>query len=321
MISVTICTYNRASRLKEALKSLAAMSVPADLRWELIVIDNNSKDDTRAVVEDLAKTSGLPVKYIFEANQGLCHARNAGIKAARGEIIAFTDDDVTVDSYWLGHLKHIFDQFDCIGVAGKIVPVWTCKKPPWLESDGPTPLMSGVILSFDLGEELRDINTPSFGANMAFRKIAFEKYGLFRTDLDRSGNSLLSGGDTEFGRRLLQGQERLIYVPQAIIYHPVEQHRIEKRYFQSWYFGYGRSSMRRTGISANAARCFGIPTYLFRSLLANFLHWVFTLSSQRRFYYKLELYRVAGEITESLSMARQGKEDTSCVSPRESGGH
>src|SRR5262249_35027180 len=157
---------------------------------ELIIVDNNSTDDTRAVVADFGRVSGIKVRYIFEAQQGLCYARNTGIKAAKGEIIAFTDDDVTVDPQWLRRLTSAFEQFECLGVAGKIVPVWPYQKPLWLQMEGPIRLMS-VIVSFDLGEELCEIVIPPFGANMAFRKVAFEKYGFFRTDLDRSGNDLL----------------------------------------------------------------------------------------------------------------------------------
>ena len=306
MTSVIICTYNRVNSLQKTLKSLEATVLPAELPWELIVVDNNSSDATRAVVEGFARTSRFPVRYVFEGTQGLCHARNTGITVARGEVIAFTDDDVTVDPYWLWHLTRTFDQYDCMGVAGRIVPVWTCKKPSWLEMDGPYRLMSAIV-SFDLGEELCEIKTPPFGANMAFKKTAFEKYGLFRTDLDRSGSSLLSGGDTEFGRRLLQGQERLIYAPQAVVYHPVEPQRTEKKYFQLWYFNYGRSSIRYPGIPANAACYFGVPTYLFRNLFASFLQWALTLNLRRRFYHKLRLYQVVGAIAESYSFAKKDR--------------
>src|SRR6266540_2548384 len=126
MISAIICTYNRANSLQKTLKSLEDLVVPANLSWELIVVDNNSRDDTRAVVEGFARTARFPVRYVFAGRQGLCHARNTGITVARGEVMAFTDDDVTVDPCWLWHLKRTFDQCDCMGVAGRIVPVWTC---------------------------------------------------------------------------------------------------------------------------------------------------------------------------------------------------
>jgi len=306
MTSVIICTYNRAKSLQKTLHSLAAMTLPADWLWEVIVVDNNSCDDTRAVVAGFARTARFPLRYVFEGRQGLCQARNTGLTVARSEVIAFTDDDVTVAPYWLWHLKRTFDQFNCLGVGGRIIPVWTCQKPSWLELAGPQRLMSAIV-SFDLGEEPREVKTPPFGANMAFKKLAFAKYGLFRTDLDRSGSNLLSGGDTEFGRRLLQGQERLVYAPHAVVYHPVEPQRTEKKYFQRWYFDYGRSSMRYPGVPANAPCYFGVPAYLLRRLCASFLHWAVTLNLRQRFHHKLRLYQVAGAIAESYRLARQGK--------------
>src|SRR6266576_376499 len=123
-ISLVICTYNRAFSLGRTLESLRQMSVPRDLEWELIVVDNNSTDNTRAVVQKFARTAGLTISYFFEAKQGLCHARNAGVANANGEVIAFTDDDVRVAPQWIRELAATFRQFDCIGVAGKSVPAW-----------------------------------------------------------------------------------------------------------------------------------------------------------------------------------------------------
>jgi glycosyltransferase involved in cell wall biosynthesis len=82
MTSLILCTYNRAASLKQTLESFAQMQVPADLSWELVLVDNNSSDDTRAVAEACAKDCNLPLRYIFEPNQGISFARNAGVRAA-----------------------------------------------------------------------------------------------------------------------------------------------------------------------------------------------------------------------------------------------
>ena len=96
-ISIIICTYNRSESLKRTLQSLKEMSVSDDIEWELLIVDNNSTDNTREAVNDFTKTSGLNCRYVFESKQGLSNARNRGVKEACGEIIAFTDDDVIVD--------------------------------------------------------------------------------------------------------------------------------------------------------------------------------------------------------------------------------
>src|SRR5262245_54525978 len=108
MLSVVICTYNRAERLRETLESLRKIRTPAGIAWELLLIDNNSSDDTKAVALGFARHFGWALRYIFEEKAGLCHARNRGVKEARGEIIAFTDDDCIADHNWI---KAIWEEF------------------------------------------------------------------------------------------------------------------------------------------------------------------------------------------------------------------
>jgi glycosyltransferase involved in cell wall biosynthesis len=308
MISVIVCTYNRSESLRKTLGSLAQVWAPAGTSWELIVVDNNSTDDTAEVVKTFVAASSLSVRYIFEINQGLSHARNAGIRAARGDIVAFTDDDVTVDPRWLCELRKTFDQFGCVGVGGRIVTMWICQKPAWLELDGPHRLLTPVP-SFDLGEEPceLDTNTPAFGANMAFKKVAFEKYGFFRTDLGRQGSKLMSYEDTEFCTRLFRGGDRLLYAPSAIVYHPATKARLRKSYFQSLYFSHGRYMARVHGFPENAVLYFGVPRYLFRNFLTDFSKWLFIFDSRRRFRHKLELCQSLGEIFEAHRISKEGK--------------
>src|SRR5579862_9298835 len=171
MISVVVCTYNRASSLAKTLESLRRMTVPADLKWELLVVDNNSTDNTRIVVTDFLRKSGLNGRYISEPRQGLCYARNRGVAEASGEIIAFTDDDVRVTSDWLRELAGTFRKFDCMGVGGKSVPAWNgLAKPAWLVTTGPYNLSRGPILDFDMGNVAKEIQYPPWGLNMAFRR-------------------------------------------------------------------------------------------------------------------------------------------------------
>ena len=104
-----------------------------------MVIDNNSSDDTEEVVRGYQRTAPFAVRYFFESTQGHSQARNRGIVEAKGVALAFTDDDVIVDSHWLAELKESYDRFDCLGVGGKIVPVWSSERPAWLRRTGPMP--------------------------------------------------------------------------------------------------------------------------------------------------------------------------------------
>jgi len=304
MISVLICTYNRTDSLRVTLESLARMSVPLDLAWELIVVDNNSTDDTRAVVEEFARTSSLNVRYLFEGQQGKSIALNTGVRSAKGEIIAFTDDDVIVHPQWIADIKATFEKFACLGVAGRIVPVWEHgPKPSWAEMEGPYGFPR-VFANFDLGEEPKLITTDPSGANMAFRKIAFEKYGLFRTDLGLVGSERTKGEETEFAFRLIKAGERLAYAPGAIVYHPVPQHKMAKSYVLSYYFDYGRTSVLMGGWPEGAICYFGVPRYMFRSLLENSIKWVTALDRRARFNYKMKLYLAAGEIVAARRLSK-----------------
>jgi glycosyltransferase involved in cell wall biosynthesis len=305
-ISVVICTYNRAASLSVTLESLARMSVPPQLDWELIVVDNNSTDNTRAVVTEFHRVSDLSIRYLFEPQQGLCHARNRGVAAAIGEIIAFTDDDVQVEPAWLRELADTFTKFNCMGVAGKSVPAWNgLAKPAWFATTGPYCLSRGTILDFDLGKDSKEIEIAPWGLNMAFRKAAFEKYGTFRSDLGVSGSAGLLGEDTEFGRRLLRSGEKIAYTPRAVVFHPVDPRRITKSYFLRYHLRLGRTDIRLQGWPAGSVLYFGIPRYMFRSLVERCENWLFSSGVQKRLYFKAQVYFLVGQMIEARVVQRE----------------
>jgi len=303
-ISVVLCTYNRAESLRRTLCSLSAMRVPANLQWEVLVVDNNSSDHTRDVTEMAG--GQLPCRYLFEGRQGKSFALNTAIPQARGEIVAFTDDDVQLDRGWLVEIKRAFELFDCIGIGGKIIPVWNCEKPRWLEEEGPYKLAAAIV-RLDLGEEACELQQPAFGANMAFRRTAFEKYGLFKENLGPNPRNMIRGEDSEFSWRVIQGGEKLMYGPRVVVYHPVDEKRTTKKYFVSWYFNYGRALVRANGVPLQAIRYFGVPRYLFRQFGKEFLKWTCCLQSKRRFYYKLQVSFNAGAIVESRARSISSK--------------
>ena len=300
-ISVVVCTHNRAARLRTMLTSLLAATSPVG-GWEVVVVDNNSSDSTAAVIEDLCRRAPVPVRRAFEPRLGLNAARNTGVEHATAPLLAFTDDDVTVEPEWLREVVRVFNRFDCLGVGGRIVPVWPGPEPEWHRQQGRYPLMA-VIVAFDHGSEVLPLRTPPFGANMAFRRQAFERYGAFRPDLDRAGGGLLSGGDTEFGRRVLAAGETIMYAPAAVVWHPVEPHRATTRYFRRWYFGYGRSQARQT--PAPRARWLPVPPYLLRGLAVAGVRSVIDRTPAARLYYRLAACQVSGEIIETFRLARR----------------
>jgi glycosyltransferase involved in cell wall biosynthesis len=318
-VTVILCTYNRFQSLTQALDSVAASLLPGSVRWEVLVVDNNSKDRTREVVEDFSRRYPGRFRYLFEPKQGKSHALNSGIREAGGGILAFMDDDVTVEPTWLQNLTANLHDGEWAGAGGRILPQQTFTHPRWLTLDGPHG-MPGVLALFDLGDTPGQLDVIPFGTNMAFRKEIFEKYGAFRTDLGPSPGSEIRDEDTEFCHRLVRGRERLRYEPSAIVYHEVPEGRLQKEYFLSWWFDAGRSRVRREG---RRPAIWGIPRYYFRIprvMLAHLpgiaLQWLLAFDPRRRFLRKCWLWTMAGEVAEMYQLERHpNRGNQNCSAP------
>jgi glucosyl-dolichyl phosphate glucuronosyltransferase len=297
MTTVIVCTYNRCRMLEKALDSLVASALLASFEWEILVVDNNSSDQTRDVVEGFGQRYPGRFRYLFEPHQGVSHARNAGIRESRGDVLAFMDDDVTVGPEWLSNLTASLHRGDCAGAGGRIAPVWKSPPPRWLPIERPHAL--APFVSFDLGSEPGPLNEPPFGANMAFRKEVFKRYGHFRTDLGRCGDKLLSNEDTEFANRLLAAGERLRYEPSAIMHHPVPEGRVRKLYVLGWWFGKGRADISELGVPVGTKWfLFGVPLVLIRRTVRWTLQWMISTSPSSRFYCQLAVWNLAGQIVQ-----------------------
>lgn len=303
--SIIICTYNRSNTLKEVLENIQGLNGHPDIIWETLVVDNNSTDGTKEVVESSVLSNQTSIKYLFEGRQGKSFALNAGIKAAQGKVLAFTDDDVIINPDWLVNMKAAFIRYGCAGIGGRIIPVFPAKTPSWLKVNTSTPFMN-TLGSFDRGEECCELKGPPFGANMAFRREVFAEHGLFRTDLGPTmENSMGKGEDSEFSLRLLSRGERLIYAPDVIIYHRVQEENMRKSFFQTWYFNYGRFVARTSGGIPQNTICYaGVPRYLFRMLSGKLLHWFFSFKAGQRMGWKLEYFEILGRIVEYFTARR-----------------
>jgi glycosyltransferase involved in cell wall biosynthesis len=104
---VLICTYNRAGMLRETLAALLAMTPADDVRVEIIIVDNNSTDATPLIIAEVARDSCIPVVGLRETSQGKSFALNRGLRAATGDIVALTDDDVWPDANWLNRIVDV----------------------------------------------------------------------------------------------------------------------------------------------------------------------------------------------------------------------
>lgn len=261
--SIVVCTYNRAESLRDTLRALRALQAAPGRAWEVIVVDNNSKDHTKAVVEEAQRAWPL-LRYEFEGAQGLSHARNRGIGCARGEVILFTDDDVLPEPEWLETALQGLDKYDVDACGGWIGPIWESPPPPWL-----TERFHGFLAVRTDRTDDHPItgDTPlPFGANMAFRRRVFERVGLFDTSRGRKGAVLASGEDGEMFERVLAAGLKVVFLGQARVHHKVESFRTTKRYFRRWRFQTSRNIAQSRGMEGDR-RLLNVPLYVYPQLL------------------------------------------------------
>ncbi len=234
-ITVAVPTYNRAELLRQALAGITRQDFPA-ARYEVLVIDNNSRDHTREVIAAFAGATPAP-RHVLETKQGLDHARNRALAEARGEIIVFADDDILVESDWLRQLTAplLADWAHKIGaVGGEVVPVFPEGLPPWVaEWHAPLAFRS------DAGPLPPD-QSP-MGANLAFPRRVFDRVSTFALALDRSGRNYFSGGDTEMLRRVRAAGLEVWFAPAARVRHQMPAARTTFRYAARHAFDSARS--------------------------------------------------------------------------------
>ena len=209
MLSVIVCTCNRSEKLRQALRSLEAMAVPAASSWELLVVDNNSSDNTRAVALEFAQHSGLALRYIFEPQAGLCRARNRGVREARGEILAFTDDDCVADHNWI---KTIWEEFvndpELAMLGGSFFNY----------SSSDRPIRNRVFKECMPFTSAKHAFKMIAGGNMAFRREVFDSIGQFDPYLD-VGSKFKSAGDSDFVYRAFKAGYKIVHAPNVVIHH------------------------------------------------------------------------------------------------------
>lgn len=283
LISVIIATYNRCESLKDTLESLLSQDCDGSFDYEVIVVDNNSEDKTKELVESYKPKFNGKLRYLFEPKQGVSYAKNKGIEEAKGEIIAFTDDDVVVDRRWLLNICRCFQDYNCDAMGGRVLPLYPPSTSKWIKEN--RNLLQGPIVAHDYGKTMRIYDTknmvPAIGANMAFKKECFNDCGLFRTDIGAGRGTV--GDDTEFIRRLERKNKRIYYCGKALVWHKVENERMRLEYIAKWYIMSGRYYVRKTGKIKGLVYYFGIPRYIFRQLFRDTSLLFLNIFNKRKF--------------------------------------
>jgi glycosyltransferase involved in cell wall biosynthesis len=290
--SIVIATYNRAADLRDTLASLAG--IQADGPWEVVVVDNNSSDDTRQIVERAALSFPVELRYLFEGRQGRSPALNTGIAAARGEIIVTTDDDVRVPAGWLNAAGRGLQAADADYVGGRVLPIWSAPRPAWLPERGGR--LWAVVALLDYGDAPREFGARvPLGVNMAFRRSALERAGLLDPSTGRKAGTLLGQEIREWCIRARRVGVRGFYVPDMVVEHLIPADRLTKTYFRRWFYWRGISRAllyQRAGLDlenpeestidvSKVAHIAGVPRYMFRRAIVAARDWLVAMLRRR----------------------------------------
>lgn len=183
------------------------------------------------------------VKILISERKGLSSARNTGVNHSTGEIVAFIDDDAMADKKWIEQLAPVYDEFEVVGVGGTTISKWEDKRPFWF----PEELDWIVGCSYKGQPSLRATIRNPIGCNMSFRRLVFEKVGLFREDIGRFGTTPLGDEETEFSIRVLNKIpfSKIVHLPSAIVYHKVTKNRGRLKYLwtRSFYEGISKATI------------------------------------------------------------------------------
>jgi glycosyltransferase involved in cell wall biosynthesis len=271
--TVLICTFNRAADLSAALSCTLDQDTDGRFSYEVVVVDNNSTDDTRQVVEQFITAGHSNLRYLFEGRQGRCYALMRGISETRGRVYALADDDVMVGRDWL---RTIVDTFcarpDVAFVGGKVLPLWEVEPGAWL-----TPRHWSAIALSDYGDQELVVDAGNQLCLLAasFRTDVVKAVGGYRGGLGVSKDRIGGTEDVDLFARLYRNGCKGLYVPGLVIGHKVASNRTAKTYHRRWHAGHGRfyAVMRADDIEVGSHRLFDVPAHLYRQAMTDAFGW------------------------------------------------
>jgi glycosyltransferase involved in cell wall biosynthesis len=258
MITATISTYNRERYLPQVLDSLKRQTLDKTL-FEVVLVDNNSPGNTREITEQfIAANPEMQVSYHLETNQGLSYGRNRGIHEAKGKYITFIDDDAYLKEDYLENLYKHFERDPSIGAIGgpieldyeEVVPDWENK------------YLNSLLGWFDEGSEFKEFTRKSYprGSNMSFRMDVFERVGGFNVELGRKGSGMAGSEEKDIFQRIYtEGNIKVVYAPDCLIYHCVPLERTTTEFIRKQALGTGQGErwrVKNEGFSATMKRYF-----------------------------------------------------------------
>lgn len=282
-LSIVIATYNRATLLLDALKSVIRQSAPAQ-EWECVVVNNNSSDNTSECFAEFAgEHPEYNLRIVDEPNQGLSYARNRGIRESVGEYIAIIDDDEHIAEDFVAAYIRLFDDVpEAVAAGGPIVARYPTGRPRWMSCYTERPIANTMYF----GEEVREFpkgRVPG-GGNMALRRSAIRRYGVFDTSLGYSGESLIGGEECDLFERLQIADAKYYYVPTAVMYHIIPREKLTKEYFARLSYNVGVSQLRRARLYRRVWRVRFVELSKWVATLLIALWYTITLQWRKGYY-------------------------------------
>ena len=288
-ISIIIPTFNNYKRLEITLEAFTRIHIPSCVSWELIVINNNSNDQTR---DTLLKYSHLlPLKFFDEYRQGISFAKNLGLANSRGRLIIFADDDVKpcndwLDIYWNQYLENETDYFWGGPVTSEFES--TPKNMDLIKLAPPS------VKGLSWGNKMRVLEKGEYfiGANWAVPSIILKKTGGFDTELglNSSPNKVMIGEENDLMNRLVKEGLRPLYLPNASITHFVPQSKTTLEHIAARSEASGRF-MAHQALNSHGARVFGIPRWIYGAIAKHLVNALVKRLALKNWYFDYICFR------------------------------
>ena len=270
-VSICICTFNRARLLRQTLERVARAAVPNDVSLEVVVVDNNSSDDTPRVIEEAARS--LPIRSVREMTPGIAAARNAAVRAAGGEIFLWLDDDVLIEPDWIQRYVSAVRANPGVSLfGGPVRPHFEGTPPSWILELLPEIGQAYALRDFPPGRIDIDADHLPYGANFGTRRAIHDQLG-FDTALGRVGadGGCLSEESTLFEAAISMGFKGL-WMADCPVRHVITVERQSVRYLRRYYRLAGATPGT---VHPGAASLFGRPRWLWREWIQNEIAYLF----------------------------------------------
>lgn len=291
IVSVVICSYNRAAYIGAALDSLYQQTA-SKADFEVIVVDNNSTDGTDQVfVQWHATHSEGNFYYTTETKQGASFARNKGAQLAKGVWLCFMDDDaIATPDYIQNIIRHTQMHPDVLGFGGKIIPKYIPAEPKWMSY-----YVSSLVGNFDYAPTACVFENGKYPleSNMIMKKSAFDVVGGFNVAIPGVVGTLRIGGEgKELFYKIIALGEKIYYDPSLLVYHVVEVEKLTPTYLYRVASGIGRGERARTKAISEKAYYFKIVEYLFKLAAAILLGIKYTLQMHPAKFWPIIQFRI-----------------------------